>query len=149
MSRTGWTCPCEHQTSLSWTGTPAHVGPAWEGIPSPQAPLPRTVAESQWPPGSAYNQKLVGGCFTSVSLIGLGSSKATHLLSLTGLGDGAHLFTWSPVQSTAEGTCSSWPAGRCLLQLLVHPLLPKHQQLLNQCWLLDCPWETEQPSLSV
>ena len=88
-----------------------------------------------------------GACFTSVSLLGLDSSKATHLLSLTGLSGAAHLFAGSPVWFTAEGTCSSWPASGHLLWLLVCPLLPKHQQLPDWCQLLDHPWEVEWASL--
>ena len=64
-----------------------------------------------------------------------------------GLGEGACLFAGFPVQSATEGTCSSWPVGRHLLWLLVHPLLPENQWLPDQCWLLHCPWEIEWPSL--
>ena len=90
-----------------------------------------------------------GTCFTSVSLLGLESSKVTLLLSLTGLGKAAHLLAGSPVWSSAKGTCSSWPVSRCLLWLLVHLLLLEHCQLPNWPWLPECPWVTEQPSLSM
>ena len=84
-----------------------------------------------------------GACFTSVSLLGLESSKVTHLLGLTGLGKAAHLFAGSPMQSTTEGTCSPWLASKCLLQLLIHLLLCEHCQLSNCPWLPGHPWEME------
>ena len=75
------------------------------------------------------------------------SSKVTCLLSLAGLGEGAHLFVESPVQPTTKGTCPCWPASRHLLWLLIHLLLCECQWLSSCPWLLDHPWETEQLSL--
>ena len=94
---------------------------------------------------------IVGGgvCFTSVSPLGLETSKVTLLWSLTGLGKAAHLLTGSPVWSSAKGTCSSWSVGRHFLQLLVHLLLLECCQIPSWPWLPDCPWVTEQPSLSM
>ena len=77
------------------------------------------------------------------------SSKVTHLLSLEGLGEGAHLFAESPVWPDTEVTCSWWPVGGCLLWLLVHPLLCKCWWLPNCPWLLDHQWEMEWLSLSM
>ena len=75
------------------------------------------------------------------------SLKVTCLLSLAGLGKGAHLFTESPMWPATEGTCSLPPVSRCCLWLLEHPSLYKCWQLPNHPWLPDHPWEMEQHSL--
>ena len=97
MSRIDQNCHCQCRVPLPQTETLAPADQAWVGTSDPQAPPPRTVAESHWPLGSASPEVDGRNCFTLVSLPGLDFSKVTCLLGWVGLGDNVYLFTELPL----------------------------------------------------
>ena len=67
-------------------------------------------AQDSWGESSASALCLSSEADGRTSFISkLDSLNVTCLLGWAGLGEGAHLFTESPVWPTAEGTCSWWP----------------------------------------